>query len=185
MKELSRKILLILTLGLISIVILIAVISTNYGASQDFVRSEDIEIHISNIKKQEENSFYIKTEIVNKSSLSLEKNNIFIEKLDENNIETKRHNSSSGNVNSSQSVQSKNSEEESNAVNTEVKGNLNKIPANSSVQIGITLQFAKKHNGSILLVFRSDQIRNDNDATKTRYTTLTKEINVNEQAFAN
>src|SRR5690625_7596869 len=71
--KLSRKVLFMI-LGLIPIIIIV-ITFVNFTTSKDVVSNEDIEINILNMEEYGETTFYITAEIVNKSSLDLEKNN--------------------------------------------------------------------------------------------------------------
>ena len=132
-----------------------------------------------------ETTFYITVEIVNKSSLDLEKNNIFIENLDTKDKSTTKIEKSARN--SSKTQQSSHKLTEDKTMDLKVKeldGSFSKIPANKSIRVGIEFQLEKRDRKSPLLVFRSDQIRNKNNATKTHYTTLTKELHEKNSTLA-
>jgi len=171
-------------LGLIPIIIIV-ITFVNFTTSKDVVSNEDIEINILNMEEYGETTFYITAEIVNKSSLDLEKNNIFIENLDTKDKSTTKIEKSARN--SSKTQQSSHKLTEDKTMDLKVKeldGSFSKIPENKSIRVGIEFQLEKRDHKSLLLVFRSDQIRNENNATKTHYTTITKELHEKNSTFA-
>jgi|SRR5690625_493013 len=181
--KLSRKVLFMI-LGLIPIIIIVITFA-NFTTSNNVVSNEDIEINILNMEEHGETTLYITAEIVNKSSLDLEKNNIFIQSLDTKDKSTTNIRKSA--KNSSKNQQNSDELTDNKTMDLKVKeldGSFSEIPANKSIRIGINLQLENRDHKSLLLVFRSDQIRNENNATKTHYTTLTKELNEKNSTFA-
>ena len=60
----------------------------------------------------------------------------------------------------------------------ELEGKFSNIPANSTVKIRMEYQHETNDSESILLVFRSDLIRNAENEVKTHYITKIKKINI-------
>src|SRR5690625_405681 len=127
-------------LGLIPIIIIV-ITFTNFTTSNNVVSNEDIEINILNMEEYGETTLYITAEIVNKSSLDLEKNNIFIQSLDTKDKSTTNIRKSA--KNSSKNQQNSDELTDNKTMDLKVKeldGSFSEIPANKSIRIGINLQ---------------------------------------------
>lgn len=167
------------------IVFIVGAIMTNYLSVQNemIVKQEDVELNILDIEQLDDNNYYITAEVINNSSFDLEDNHIFIDEAYNSSDGNNQPTSSSTNENSSTVTEYADEEQEPN-IDIEIdeqNGTFNQVLANNSVQIGVNFEFLKENDDkTVLLIFRSDIIRNSNNATKKFYTTLTETVSINE-----
>src|SRR5690625_1852551 len=158
------------------IIVIVTVIKTNLLSEENemIVKQEDVELNILNIEQLDDNNYYITAEIINHSSLDLEENHIFINEAYNFSDDHNQSTSSSTNKISSSATEHANEQKETNVAIEidEQDGTLNQVLANNSVQIGINFEFLEDEYEAILLIFRSDAIRNSNNVVQTYFTTL-------------
>lgn len=185
----KRTLIFVLPLGIVLILTMVILVWTPSSSQNDIVENGDIKIHLSNIKKQKNNTFSMTMEIMNKSPLNLEENEIHIQR--------KKYNQPSpGNSNFvsaetppmsdhivSSYIEHRDSKQHldyKHPVDVQIdntKGSILKIPAKDSVKMDITFGFRESDNKPLVIVFTSNQISDDSNMIKPFYTTIVKEMN--------
>lgn len=164
--------------------IIVGAIMTNFLSAENetIVKQDEVELNILNIEQWGDNSYYLTAEITNDSSFDLEDNHIFINEAYNFSDDHNQATSSSTNDHSSSATEHANEQKETNVEIEidELHGTFNQVLANNSVQIGVRFEFLEDEYETILLIFRNDTIRNNNNVTKTHFTTLIEAVSLNE-----
>lgn len=164
-------------IGLIAFIIISVTLYLN-NEQDDFVSTEDINFNVLNVEEKGENTFFITAEIINNSNFDLETNHIYIDEL---NHATQQETSStiSGNTNSSSNTLTVDDEQPAAIPVINHRGNFNSISANNSIEIGFEYQLEEHGTDELIILFRSDEYRDDRDALTKYYTIITTSTVIN------
>ncbi|WP_078578421.1 hypothetical protein [Salipaludibacillus agaradhaerens] len=168
-------------LFVISTLIVTALFVLNTKSSQT-VKNEDVQFHIISSDQQTDHSYYIEVEITNGSDWTLETNHIFVDEMTKETHLSEDNASYTETINRSDADQHADDEQVQGISLHKGEGDFTQIAPGETLTVGFDYEVEEPDSDSLLVVFRSDAIRNEADGLRTHYTTLTDTLDLTSMA---
>ncbi|MCR6098222.1 hypothetical protein HXA31_17550 [Salipaludibacillus agaradhaerens] len=168
-------------LFVISTLIVTALFVLNTKSSQT-VKNEDVQFHIISSDQQTDHSYYIEVEITNGSDWTLETNHIFVDELTKETHLSEDNDSYNETINRSDADQHADDEQVQGISLHKREDDFTQIAPGETLTVGFHYEVEEPDIDSLLVVFRSDAIRNEADGVRTHYTTLTDTLDLTSTA---
>lgn len=145
---------------------------------EDIVLKEEVIVQILEVNKVDDSNALLTIEVTNENPrLAIEKNHIFISDAPNSDQNQDDNTIVNGQTISSSITENAGDQEYTGVDYITIEGDFSSIDPNQSAIIETNVEF---NDDRIVIIFRSDQIRFENNGTRTHFTTIDKGIDFND-----